>query len=86
MSDIDNKTYTPNSSTIHNFSYNLAKKELVVQFKGGEVYTYAAVPQEIYEAMNDTALEESFGKNDASTGKFFHANIRKGGYEFKKSE
>jgi hypothetical protein len=85
MSDIDNKTYTPTSSTIASFAYDLVKSELVVQFKGGEIYTYMSVPDTVYDAMNEEALQESLG-NPSSVGKFFHKNIRAAGYKFKKSE
>lgn len=54
------------SSNIAKVGYDPESQELQIEFKGGALYAYDAVPQEIA-----TALE-----NAESIGKHFHANVR----------
>jgi|GEM_PF-1007827 len=59
------------STTFSKVGYNPGNQELTVEFKdGGETYTYAGVPADVYEQMREAE----------SIGAFYHANI-KGKYE-----
>ena len=54
--------------------YDPETRTLQLEFQGGGLYAYDEIPPELYERF--LAAE--------SKGKFFHAEIRKGGYKFKK--
>ena len=61
------------SSNIKSVGYDEEKKELVIEFTKGGIYTYSDVPKDCYE--------EFLGAG--SLGQFFHMKI-KGVYQFKK--
>lgn len=69
------KLNTPESSNIAAVRYDEDTQRLEVDFKnGGATYEYYKVPKDV---------AEGFEKAE-SAGKYFHANIVKGGYEYKK--
>lgn len=63
------------SSLITAIGYNEEKKELIVEFKKGDTYSYKPVPHAIYTAMLDAL----------SMGSFFLRNV-KGQYPTQKVE
>lgn len=63
------------SSNIQAIGYNKEFKILEVEFKGGSVYQYYEVPEQIFNAFLSAE----------SIGKFFHSSIR-GIYEYVKVE
>jgi hypothetical protein len=63
------------SSNIASIGYDPETQTLEIEFKRGGVYQYSDVPADVWEAFQ--AAE--------SKGKFFHAEIKKGGgYEYTK--
>jgi len=65
----------PESSNIAAVRYDEDAQRLEVDFKnGGSTYEYYKVPKDVAEGF-ETA---------ESAGKYFHANIVKGGYEYKR--
>lgn len=69
------KLNIPESSNIAAVRYDEDAQRLEVDFKnGGATYEYYKVPKDVAEGF-ETA---------ESAGKYFHANIVKGGYEYKK--
>lgn len=75
---------TVKSSNLKSIGFDPDKKELEVEFQGGRVYTYSAVPKEVYDALireNERALS---GSTDASVGALFVDLVKKSGYEFSK--
>ena len=57
------------SAAISGSAYDAAKKVLTVTFAGGEVYEYAAVPQEVADALGK-AESKGTAFNDLIKGKF----------------
>lgn len=69
------KLNIPESSNIAAVRYDEDAQRLEVDFKnGGATYEYYKVPKDVAEGF-ETA---------ESAGKYFHANIVKGGYGYKK--
>lgn len=65
----------PDSSNIAAVRYDDDTQTLQVDFKnGGATYEYANVPKDVAEGFESAP----------SAGKYFHANIRLGGYDYKK--
>lgn len=62
------------SSNLLSIGYKEEQSLLEVQFKGGSIYRYFDVPQETYAGLMAAP----------SRGKYFHANIKKAGFEFEK--
>jgi hypothetical protein len=60
------------STVIRRYAYNLARRELEIQFVTGRIYIYRAVPQDEVEALRAAS----------SKGRYFNANIRDH-YEFR---
>lgn len=58
---------TPQSTNIAGYFYFQSSKKLCIEFKGGEIYTYHNVPEDVYE---------EFGRAP-SVGKAFHGLIRR---------
>jgi lysyl-tRNA synthetase class 2 len=54
------------STVIRSFHYEVARRELRVEFQSGRIYLYRDVPAETFEAMR-----KSFSK-----GEFFNMHIR----------
>lgn len=54
------------SSNIKSVLYDGEKQELLVQFKSGKIWSYAEVPQQVYDDFMAAG----------SKGKFFFANIK----------
>jgi len=65
---------TPESSNIKRFKYEPEFEILTVEFNYGAQYEYAGVPQRVIDVMEKAE----------STGKYFNAFIKKGGYKYKK--
>ena len=65
---------TAESSNIAKVEYDDDAKKLHVTFKNGGTYEYDDVPKDVAEGFE--AAE--------SAGKYFHANIVKGGYVYRK--
>lgn len=64
---------TPQSSVIAAIAYFAADKVLEIKFRSGSVYTYFAVPAELWDELCQSP--------EQSMGKLFHARI-KGKYSF----
>ena len=64
MSKMDREKVT--SSNIVSIGYDEPTKILEVEFKGGGVYQYEDVPQEVYFSL----------LNATSVGQYFNSNIR----------
>jgi hypothetical protein len=62
------------SSNIVSIGYDPNVLILEIEFKGGDVYQYFQIPQQIFERLMGAK----------SHGRFLHAYIKKGGYAFKK--
>jgi hypothetical protein len=54
------------SSMLNSYGYDFETKTLEVEFKNGDLYQYAGVPQDLYAEMAKAP----------SAGKFFSANVR----------
>ncbi len=54
------------SSTVISVGYDSATQTLEMEFLGGKVYQYAAVPQKIYDAMMQSQ----------SVGAYFHKEVK----------
>jgi hypothetical protein len=54
------------SKVIHDFSYNVATRQLAVTFVTGRVYAYANVPPDVVNAF----------RSSGSRGRFFNQEIR----------
>lgn len=62
------------SSNIASIGYDSVNMILEIEFLNGSIYQYYDVPQYLYEGL----------MNANSHGKFFDANIKKGGYRYLK--
>ena len=62
------------SSNLASVGYNPVTKILEIEFLNGSVYQYYDVPQSVYDGLMKAE----------SHGKFFYANIRQGGYSYRK--
>ena len=62
------------SSNLASVGFDPLTSTLEIQFHSGDIYDYASVPAEIYSGL----------MHAGSKGKFFYANIRKGGYAYTK--
>lgn len=62
------------SSNLEAIGHDEEKNELHVEFHGGSVYAYDGVSKELYDKL----------MNAESKGAFFHKEIRKGGYKFRR--
>lgn len=58
------------SSNIAAIGYDSASRKLVMKFLNGTTYEYSGVPENVYRALMSAS----------SHGKYFDANINKGGY------
>jgi hypothetical protein len=67
-----------NSSMVHSFEYNKSDKTLRVYFRGGQIYDYFFIPQEIADEFKRVCEEPG-----ESAGKWFAKTIRKT-YEYQK--
>jgi len=56
------------SSNLASVGYDSVTSTLEIEFLGGGIYQYFAVPQEIYDGL----------MNAASKGSYLHHNIKKG--------
>lgn len=63
-----------NSSNLASVGYDADSNTLEVQFKYGGIYQYSNVPESVYTGL----------MNASSHGQYFDANIKKGGYSFRK--
>ncbi len=55
------------STNIASVGYDADSQSLEIEFNHGGIYSYAGVPESVYEGMMSTD----------SKGKYFHANINK---------
>ena len=62
------------SSNINSIGYDETSKILEIEFNGGRVYQCYEVPLEVYQKL----------MNAPSHGKYFHAYIRNGPYNYKR--
>lgn len=62
------------STNIASIGYDSLSMILEIEFLNGSIYQYYDVPQYLYEGL----------MNANSHGKFFDANIKKGGYRYSK--
>lgn len=60
------------SSNIAAVGYDEEEKELQIEFNNGKIYAYKDVPIELFNGLVVAK----------SVGKYFHANIRNGGFEY----
>ncbi len=60
------------SSNIAAVGYNEEDKELHIEFNSGKTYAYQDVPEDIAKGLVEAE----------SVGKYFHANIRNGGFGY----
>lgn len=67
-----------NSSMVHSFEYNKTDQTLRVYFRGGQIYDYFFVPQDLADEFKRLCEEPG-----ESAGKWFARNIRKT-FEFQK--
>lgn len=65
---------TPDSSNIAAVRYDDDTQKLEIDFKQGGTYEYDNVPKDVAEGFESAP----------SAGKYFHANIVKGGYNYRK--
>lgn len=65
IEDVIIENIVHDSSNILKTSYNYSTQQLVVTFKNGGVYTYNAVPPNLYEGF----------KTSESSGKYLNSNI-----------
>lgn len=70
------------SSNIKSIGFDPEQRELEVEFSSGSVYTYNAVPREVYEALIQENSDVLQGKSDASVGVKFNDLVKKSGYDF----
>ena len=63
-----------NSSNLESVGYEKSSMTLEIEFKNGGIYQYFNVSEDIFEAL----------MNANSHGSYFHANIRNGGFDYKK--
>lgn len=61
-----------NSSNVAGFAHIQGEvgKELIVEFKGGGLYSYKAVPDEVFEKLTDCH------NTGGSVGKFINAEVK----------
>ena len=62
------------SSQIKAIGYDAAAKELHVEFNTGALYSYADVSPSLWNEFDEAE----------SKGSFFHKNIKKGGFEYRR--
>jgi hypothetical protein len=62
------------SSNIAAIGYDDEEQALFIEFNSGSTYKYIDVPFAMYEAFMDAD----------SKGRFFHSNIRQGGYAYER--
>ena len=62
------------SSNLRAIGYDSDTKTLEVEFLNGGLYSYANVPISVYNSLMSAS----------SHGSYFNANIKKGGYPYKK--
>lgn len=67
-----------NSSMVHSFEYDKADQTLRVYFRGGQIYDYFFIPEDIAEEFKRVCEEPT-----ESAGRWFAQNVRKT-YEFQK--
>ena len=60
------------SSNIAAVGYDGEEKELRIEFNSGKTYAYQDVPSELFDGIMEAK----------SVGKYFHANIRNGGFGY----
>lgn len=83
-----------NSSNIYGFQYNPRDGRLKVRFQSGSVYSYDAVPPQIFKIFQSGAIpaktdgHNKFGMwwkgKNPSLGAAFHELIKLGGYPYKR--
>lgn len=74
MSKLSGELKPVNSSNIKEVGHDEKTKELRIKFHGDSVYAYDNVPKELFEKF----------MNAESKGSFFHKEIRKGGFKFRR--
>lgn len=67
-----------NSSMVHSFEYDKRERIMRVYFRGGQIYDYFFVPEEVAEEFKTVCENPS-----ESAGKWFARNVRKA-YEYQK--
>jgi hypothetical protein len=70
------------SSNLKSLGYDEEKHALEVEFQGGRLYTYTAVPKEVYERLMEEQAKVESGDTDASVGHVFVELVKKAGYDF----
>ena len=65
---------TVQSSNIASVGYDLSSSTLEIEFESGGIYQYSGVPQDVYKGLMSAE----------SKGKYFHQNIKNGGYPYNK--
>lgn len=64
------------SSDLVSVGYDADKEELEVEFRGGKVYRYYEIPQDLYDGFMDAS----------SKGKYFHRKVKKANYRYTKAD
>lgn len=70
---------TFNSSNLTWADYNPETKSLLIEFTGGAIYEYEAVPEWVIEDLERMEIGEF-----CSAGIYFNEAIRKGGYKYRR--
>lgn len=68
------KRISVKSSDLTSVGYDPKNSTLEIEFHGGNIYKYSAVPQEIYDDF----------MNAKSKGSYFYRNIKKAGFSYNK--
>lgn len=64
------------SSHLASIGYEPASQTLEVEFRGGAIYQYFAVPADVYDGL--VAASDAGG----SVGKYFDLHVKKAGYRY----
>lgn len=68
------KRQNVNSSNLASVGYDETSNTLEIEFNHGGIYQYSNVPESVYSGL----------MNASSHGQYFDANIKKGGYSYRK--
>lgn len=75
------------STNLASIGFDEDKRELEVEFQGGRVYTYSAVPKEVFDALMEENDKANAGNTDASVGRLFINLVKMNdAYEFGKAQ
>lgn len=72
------RTRVPSSNVV-SIGYDEVTSTLEVEYQGGSIYQYLAVPRQVFDALMDTAT------HGESVGRFMDKNVKKAGFRYQRA-